>query len=101
MYRTRGTPDDCMWPGVTSLPDYKDTFPKWPRQKLSSIIKSLNEIGQDLLEVSLLSYTMISSLFLQQMLTYEPGSRISALNAISHPYFDDVELPKCLRRYNV
>ncbi|XP_065920703.1 cyclin-dependent kinase 2-like [Dysidea avara] len=84
IFRTRGTPDDCMWPGVSALPDFKDSFPKWPRQKLSSLLKSLCDVGVDLLE---------------QMLTYEPAGRISALNALSHPYFDDVELPKCLRQF--
>lgn len=25
-----GTPNEDTWPGVTSLPDYKSAFPKWP-----------------------------------------------------------------------
>lgn len=28
--RILGTPTKETWPGVTSLPDYKSTFPKWP-----------------------------------------------------------------------
>lgn len=25
-----GTPNEETWPGVTSLPDFKLSFPKWP-----------------------------------------------------------------------
>ena len=48
---TLGTPDDEMWRGVTSLPDYKSSFPKWPRQQLASVVKTVSEDGIDLLEV--------------------------------------------------
>ena len=49
--RTLGTPDDTMWQGVTSLPDYKNTFPKWPTRKLQSVIKVDNPEAVNLLEV--------------------------------------------------
>ena len=49
--RTLGTPDDELWRGVTSLPDYKSTFPKWPRQQLQSVVKGVSEDTIDLLEV--------------------------------------------------
>lgn len=32
-----GTPNEDTWPGVTSLPDYKSSFPKW----LSKVINSM------------------------------------------------------------
>ena len=48
---TMGTPDDTMWPGVTSLPDYKSTFPKWPSQKLQAVIKSVEPEALELLQV--------------------------------------------------
>ena len=51
-HRTMGTPDDTMWPGVTSLPDYKSSFPKWPKQKLQNVMKAVDPQGLDLLEVS-------------------------------------------------
>ena len=28
--RLLGTPTEETWPGVTSLPDFKSAFPKWP-----------------------------------------------------------------------
>ncbi len=52
-----GTPDDSIWPGVSSFPDYKNSFPKWPKQNLQNLLKQLDEIGFDLLEVSKLFYT--------------------------------------------
>lgn len=29
-WRVLGTPNESTWPGVTSLPDFKSAFPKWP-----------------------------------------------------------------------
>ncbi|CAH3131066.1 cyclin-dependent kinase 2-like [Pocillopora verrucosa] len=75
IFRTLGTPDERLWPGVSELPDYKTSFPKWPVQNLLQVIPALGQSGADLL---------------QQMLKYEPTSRISARNALSHPFFSDV-----------
>lgn len=75
IFRTLGTPDERLWPGVSELPDYKSSFPKWPVQNLLQVIPALGQPGADLL---------------QQMLTYEPTSRISARNALSHHFFSDV-----------
>ncbi|MQM05164.1 hypothetical protein Taro_037974 [Colocasia esculenta] len=30
IFRIMGTPNEETWPGVTSLPDFKTAFPKWP-----------------------------------------------------------------------
>lgn len=81
IFRTLGTPDERLWPGVSDLPDYKNSFPKWPVQNLLQVIPALSQPGADLL---------------QQMLTYEPISRISARNALSHRFFSDVKrsIPK-------
>ncbi|KAI6645692.1 Cyclin-dependent kinase 2-like [Oopsacas minuta] len=78
MFRTLGTLDDQVWDGVTDLPMYQPTFPKWPKQQLSNIVKKLPEEGIKLLEA---------------MLVYEPGERISALVAMNDPYFSNVKLP--------
>ncbi len=51
--RTLGTPDENSWPGVTSLPDYKTTFPNWPRQMLQNSMKGIDPKGVDLMEVCL------------------------------------------------
>jgi cyclin-dependent kinase 2 len=76
IFRTLGTPDEQVWPGVSRLPDYKpNNFPQWPAQPLVSIIPPIDPVGLDLL---------------QKMLTYEPAKRISAKEALDHPYFHDL-----------
>ena len=50
--RTLGTPNNDIWPEVESLPDYKDTFPKWNAVNLASMVKNLDKNGLDLLGVS-------------------------------------------------
>ena len=47
-----GTPDERTWPGVTSLPDYKSTFPKWSKQDIGHVIPALEPDAKDLLSVS-------------------------------------------------
>lgn len=48
-FRTLGTPNNDVWPDVESLPDYKNTFPKWKSGNLS--VKNLEKNGLDLLAV--------------------------------------------------
>jgi len=48
---TLGTPTETVWPGVTKLPDYKTTFPKWPAQDLSAHVPTLDTDGVNLLMV--------------------------------------------------
>jgi len=82
IFRVLRTPTDDIWPGVSSLPDFKATFPAWTNFSLSAQIKSdanINEEGIKLLE---------------EMLVYDPAKRISAKKALSHPYFDDLDKMK-------
>lgn len=51
IFRTLGTPSEAVWPGVTQLPDYKGSFPKWNRKGLEEIVPNLEPEGQDLLMV--------------------------------------------------
>jgi len=75
IFRTFGTPDDSVWPGVTKLPDYQPTFPQNPPQSISKLFPSLEASGRDLLE---------------KMFHYEPSQRISAKSALDHPYFNNL-----------
>jgi serine/threonine protein kinase len=72
IFKVFGTPNEHNWPGVSTLPDYKSTFPQWPVQRLVEVVPQLDTDGIDLL---------------QGMLVYEPGRRISARQALQHPYF--------------
>lgn len=67
-----GTPGEQDWPGVTSFPDFKPSFPKWNRTDIAGIVTSLDDIGLDLLDA---------------LLVYDPAGRISAKQTIIHPYF--------------
>ncbi|XP_059803380.1 cyclin-dependent kinase 1 [Hemitrygon akajei] len=75
IFRTLGTPNNDIWPDVETLPDYKNTFPKWKPGNLSQV-KNLDQNGLDLLA---------------KTLTYDPTRRISAKEALYHPYFDDLD----------
>jgi cyclin-dependent kinase len=76
IFRTLGTPSEEIWLGVTSLPDFKPTFPRWAPQPLSSVCK---ELAKDPLALDLV----------QKMLVYEPSKRITARDALLHPYFQE------------
>lgn len=67
-----GTPSAAEWPLLPRLPDYSQEFPKWPAKPWSKIAPALCEAGRDLLS---------------QMLRYNPAERISAAEALAHPYF--------------
>jgi serine/threonine protein kinase len=75
IFRTLGTPTDDVWRGCTSLPDYKSNFPKWKPQELSKVLPMADHQAIDLLS---------------KMLIYEPYQRISAKEAVKHPYFADM-----------
>ena len=53
--RILGTPNEEIWPSVSSLPDYKPTFPQWSRQDVARIVSTLDEAGIDMLKVRELS----------------------------------------------
>jgi len=76
IFRTIGTPDETSWPGVTKLPDFKAQFPRWEPQSLGTILPvNLSDLGKDLFK---------------KLLIYDPAKRITAKQAFSHPYFQDM-----------
>lgn len=79
IFRSLGTPTDENWPGVSSMPAYKASFPKWKSNVLRSLVPNLNDEGYELLT---------------HMLIYDPQKRISAKAALIHPYFDGLDKTK-------
>ncbi|CAH2036680.1 unnamed protein product [Thlaspi arvense] len=74
IFRLLGTPNEQVWPGVSTLKDWHE-YPQWKPMSLSTAVPNLEEAGLDLLS---------------KMLEYEPAKRISAKKAMEHPYFDDL-----------
>lgn len=75
IFKTLGTPNESSWPGVSQYPDFKSTFPKWQSKPLKELVPNLDDVGLDLLS---------------RMLMYNPTHRISAREALKHPYFHDL-----------
>eukprot|EP00128_Syssomonas_multiformis_P006224 Colp12_sorted_trinity150504_noHs@6808 len=75
IFKVLGTPTPETWPQITEYPDYKPNFPIYPPQSLQSVCPNLDPYGLDLLT---------------RMLKYQPDQRISADEAMTHPYFADL-----------
>lgn len=72
IFKTMGTPTEKVWPGVTHLPDYNVGFPMWQRQPFSNALAKHE------------AYPLVKSI-----LVYDPAERVSARDAMKHPYFND------------
>ncbi|PNW79929.1 hypothetical protein CHLRE_08g372550v5 [Chlamydomonas reinhardtii] len=75
IFKLLGTPSEDTWPGVTKLRDWHE-WPQWQPQDLHRIFPSLDDSGIDLMK---------------RCFAYDPAIRISAKEAINHPYFDDLD----------
>jgi cyclin-dependent kinase 2 len=75
IFRLLGTPKESVWPGVSNLPDFKPTFPKWTATPLAKAVSNLDQKGLDLLS---------------KMISYDPTTRISAIDALNHVNFDQL-----------
>ena len=72
IFKVLGTPDD-YWPETAAFP--KETIPEMPKQDLSAFIGTDDP---DLIDL------------LSRLLEIDPGKRISAREALDHPYFSQV-----------
>uniref|UniRef100_A0A7S2XXW5 Cyclin-dependent kinase 2 homolog n=1 Tax=Fibrocapsa japonica TaxID=94617 RepID=A0A7S2XXW5_9STRA len=76
IFRQLGTPTREIYPGVTELPEWKKDMPVHPvPENFAHLVPNLNPVGVELLT---------------KMLCYDPAKRISAQEAMGHPYFDDL-----------
>jgi len=75
IFQKLGTPTEAVWPGVSELPDFKPTFPKWLHKGWPNIRNTLAQVGTSGIDL------------LDKLMNYNPASRISARRALAHPYF--------------
>ena len=77
IFRLLGTPTVADYPGIVDLPDYSPDMPPYPppRGGLAALVPTLDANGVDLL---------------QKMLRYAPEKRITAEQALEHPFFHDM-----------
>ncbi|KZV15771.1 hypothetical protein F511_39847 [Dorcoceras hygrometricum] len=69
-----GTPDDIVWPGFSSLPGSRFKFVEQPFNMLSMNFTIISGLGIDLLN---------------KLLACNPEERITAKDAINHPWFHE------------
>ncbi|XP_073391475.1 cyclin-dependent kinase B1-1 isoform X2 [Physcomitrium patens] len=75
IFRLLGTPNEQVWPGVTTLRDWH-AYPQWRAHDIAQAVPGIEPSGVDLLD---------------RMLQYNPANRISAKEALIHPYFDNLD----------
>ncbi|SAL97939.1 hypothetical protein [Absidia glauca] len=76
IFRMMGTPTEQTWPNVSQLPEYKQNQHYYPAQTIYQILPTVDHLGLDLMN---------------RMLQYQPNLRISAKEALNHPYFEPVK----------
>ena len=75
-----GSPTDETWPSMKSMPLFgKVELPQGRESQLTTHFPTLKEHGMDLIS---------------RLLAYEPSSRISARDALNHPYFQEPPLAR-------
>jgi serine/threonine protein kinase len=82
IFKALGTPDEATFPGAADLPDWAPASYKRhpPPDSLARLVPGLAPDGVDLLT---------------RMLRYDPAQRITARDALDHPFFAD--LPAAMR----
>uniref|UniRef100_A0A6B2LCI7 cyclin-dependent kinase n=1 Tax=Arcella intermedia TaxID=1963864 RepID=A0A6B2LCI7_9EUKA len=75
IFKSLGTPTPAIYPKIVELPEWKADFPMYPGKTIMDLVPGLDSNAYDLL---------------QRLLHYDPSKRISAAEAMKHPYLADL-----------
>lgn len=77
IFRLLGTPTLADYPGIVDLPEYHPNLPRYPppQNGFAGLVPTLDATGVDLLA---------------KMMQYDPARRVTAHDALKHPFFYDV-----------
>ena len=76
IFQQLGTPSEESWPGIEEYEFWSDKFPKFTPRSLAEKCPNFSATALDLMT---------------KMVTVKPSERISARQAMAHPYFDDLD----------
>lgn len=82
MFEGLGTPNEDTWPGCTSLRNWRPDFPQWRGRGLQALVPGLPPSAAELLV---------------SFLHFDPACRISARNALRHPFLADMDVDTSVR----
>lgn len=84
IFRLMGTPNERTWPGVSSYANYKSNWQVFVPQDLRLLIPNLDSLGLNLLS---------------SLLQMRPDARITARQALQHPWFHELTNPNPLMHH--
>lgn len=84
IFRLMGTPNERTWPGVSSYANFKNNWQIFVPQDLRLLIPNLDSMGLNLLS---------------SLLQMRPDARITARQALQHPWFHEISNPNLLMQH--